>query len=164
MKLLLTSAGITNNSIRTELRRLLDKSFEDANCVLIPTAIHAERGDKRWKLSNSAEIMTMNWKKLEILDVAVSVKDECEMVIKDADVVIFGGGNPNFLRDKILEKFTNSEFKSLLDSKVFVGISAGSMLCSPGTYFDRAWEFYGEQKETDNSRLGWIDFYTLPSF
>lgn len=164
MKLLLTSAGITNHAIRTELERLLGKSFEEASCVLVPTAIHAERGDKRWKLSNSAEIMAINWKKIEIVDIAVSSKQEFAHVVRSSDAVIFGGGNPNFLYAKITEKFSNQEFKALMTAKVWVGISAGSMITSPRTYFDRAWEFYGEQKEEDNEGLGWIDFYTLPHF
>lgn len=46
MKLLLTSAGITNASIRDALVGLLGKPIGEASALYIPTALHAIRGGK----------------------------------------------------------------------------------------------------------------------
>jgi len=165
MKLLLTSNGITNDAIKSELEHLLGKPFDQTKCVLVPTAIHAERGDKRWKLAQSSELMAMGWQQLEITDVAIASKEEFSRVVTDSDLIVFGGGNPNYLYTKIIEKFTNEEFRVLLENKVWMGSSAGSMILSPQTYINRGWEHYGEQPpELPNDGLGWIDFYTLPHF
>ena len=42
MKFLLTSAGITNNSIRKALVDLLDKPIEESKALCIPIAVYAE--------------------------------------------------------------------------------------------------------------------------
>jgi dipeptidase E len=44
MKLLLTSAGISNTSIRNALVELLGKPIAEASALFIPTAIYAIRG------------------------------------------------------------------------------------------------------------------------
>ena len=41
MKLLLTSSGLTNESIRTVLAELMGKPIGDAKLVFLPTAMHA---------------------------------------------------------------------------------------------------------------------------
>ena len=44
MRLLLTSAGIKNESIKQALLELLDKPIEECNALCIPTAIYALNG------------------------------------------------------------------------------------------------------------------------
>ena len=52
MKLLLTSAGITNNSIKDALAGLIGKRFSDSKMVFIPTAANVEEGDKGWLIDD----------------------------------------------------------------------------------------------------------------
>ncbi len=47
MKLLLTSAGITNDAIAGSLAELTGKPFTELDLVFIPSAANAEGGDKR---------------------------------------------------------------------------------------------------------------------
>jgi len=51
VKLLLTSNGITNQSIRRALESLMDKAVGQARVVLIPTAIYAmpDGGTYAWQ-------------------------------------------------------------------------------------------------------------------
>src|SRR5215204_6957537 len=51
MKLLLTSAGLSNESIRTALAELMGKSIGDGKLVFVPTAMHAvaEGGKYLWE-------------------------------------------------------------------------------------------------------------------
>ncbi len=48
MKLLLTSAGLRNETLRQALRDLLQKPFASTNVVYVPTASVAEPGDHGW--------------------------------------------------------------------------------------------------------------------
>ncbi|MDD2516348.1 MAG: hypothetical protein PHF26_03980, partial [Candidatus Gracilibacteria bacterium] len=48
MKLLLTSSGLTNNSIVNALFELTEKKAEETSIVFIPTASNVELGDKGW--------------------------------------------------------------------------------------------------------------------
>ena len=61
MKLLLTSSGITNQSIANALFELTGKKPEDTTVVFIPTAATIETGDKDWFITD-----LMNLKKYNI--------------------------------------------------------------------------------------------------
>jgi dipeptidase E len=51
MKLLLTSAGINNTSIRTALVDLLGKPIAESSALVIPTASHAMGGPaSAWRM------------------------------------------------------------------------------------------------------------------
>lgn len=53
MKLLLTSAGVTNKSIKNALIEMLEKPIADSNALFIPTAIYGHPwvgpGIKTWE-------------------------------------------------------------------------------------------------------------------
>ena len=48
MKLLLTSAGLSNKSIIKALKELTEKPFNELKLAFIPTAANVEEGDKDW--------------------------------------------------------------------------------------------------------------------
>ena len=52
MKLLLTSAGISNTSIARALESLLGKSASGAKLAFIPTAENVETGEKSWMIND----------------------------------------------------------------------------------------------------------------
>ncbi len=61
MKILLTSGGITNESIKTALFDLVGKNPEDTSLTFIPTASNMEQGDKSWLIND-----LINFKKLNL--------------------------------------------------------------------------------------------------
>jgi dipeptidase E len=61
MKLLLTSAGITNESIRKALVDLLGKPIETSKAVCIPTAIYAMPGGNGYAWQELKEL-DLGWK------------------------------------------------------------------------------------------------------
>ena len=74
MKLLLTSGGIRNNSIRTALENLLGKPTSEANALLVPTAlIPTPNGPNALanviKGIERAPLVSAGWKTLGVLDV-----------------------------------------------------------------------------------------------
>jgi dipeptidase E len=71
MKLLLTSAGVTNNSIAQSLLDLLGKPTNESKIVVVPTAHHAEAGDKQWVYEEEfSKPIRLGWKAFGIVDLA----------------------------------------------------------------------------------------------
>src|SRR3990167_5098036 len=93
MKLLLTSAGFTNKTIVNGLRSLMDKPFEKLNLVYIPTAANVEVGDKGWLIDDLYRTKSIGFKSVDIVDISVVSDEVREPRIKQADILMFGGGN-----------------------------------------------------------------------
>ena len=52
MKLLLTSAGITNESLKKALLDLVGKEVSKTKIAIVPTASNMEEGDKDWLIND----------------------------------------------------------------------------------------------------------------
>ena len=68
MKLLLTSNGITNQSIRRALESLMDKAVGQARVVLVPTAIYAMPDGGTYAWQDLQEHAKLGWKIVSILE------------------------------------------------------------------------------------------------
>jgi dipeptidase E len=69
-----------------------------------------------------------NFQSIDILDIAAVSKDVWQKRIEEKDIICVGGGNEKYLA-KMFEYIGLREFLSNLpDNKVYVGISAGSMV------------------------------------
>ena len=66
VKLLLTSAGVTNDSIRTALVDLLGKSIDESNAICIPTAIYALAGGNGFAWQELKELAEMGWEEFGV--------------------------------------------------------------------------------------------------
>lgn len=105
MKLLLTSAGISNRNIRNALIELLGKPITEAKAQFIPTAIYG--------IPNGGEIIRkvicgslgdpfcdLGWKSLGLLKLTAlpSVKKELWVpLLQETDVLLVGGGDCQYL-------------------------------------------------------------------
>lgn len=72
MKFLLTSAGFTNKTIIKAFKDLVNKPFEEMNLAFIPTAANVESGDKRWLIDDLNNCRKLNFKQIDIVDIAVT--------------------------------------------------------------------------------------------
>ncbi len=127
MKLLLTSSGITNDTLAHILEELAGKSFDDMKIVFIPTAALYDAGEKSW-LINDMYRLIQRGAKVEIVDLAHLDKDELTERLKDSDVIFIGGGNPFYLSYWMEKSGMYDILSEILKSKVYAGISAGSMV------------------------------------
>lgn len=131
MKLLLTSGGFFNDAQVSALGDLLGKPFAHAKAVFIPTAADAERGDKSWLVKDLSTIGGFGWQEFEVLDLAAVSslpKQEWWPVLEQADAIIVGGGNTFYLSYWFERSGLFAVMSELLKDKVYVGISAGSMV------------------------------------
>ncbi len=135
MKLLLTSAGISNTSIHNALIELLGKPVAEASALFIPTAIYGIRngGDIVRRVicgSLGDPFCDLGWKSLGLLELTAlpSIKQELWVpLLQETDVLLVGGGDCQYLT-YWMKRSGLAELWPSLNKMVYVGLSAGSMI------------------------------------
>lgn len=164
MKLLLTSSGITNKSIADALFSLIGKKPEDTTLVFIPTAANVETGDKNWLISDLLNLKKLNFKSIEITDISAVDEKIWRQSFEGADVLFFEGGNTYHLMECLNKSGLTKMLPELLKNKVYVGVSAGSMVTNKDLLLKSSQSLYGEDldKNYEMTGLNYVDFYFLP--
>jgi dipeptidase E len=166
VKLLLTSGGITNPSIRGALVDLLGKPIADSHALCIPTAQwgHPRCGPQSVQavVVGQPQLVgpTPEWASVGVLELtALSSIGQERWVpwVQEADVLLVDGGDATYLCHWMRESGLADLLPSLSD-KVWVGVSAGSMVMTPriGSAFV---EWASAQ---DDRTLGVVDFSIFP--
>src|SRR5215470_11152088 len=146
MKLLLTSAGISNPSIRNALVDLLGKPIAEANALFVPTAIYGypKGGDIVRRVicgSLGDPFCDLGWKSLGLLELTAlpSIKEELWVpLLRETDALLVGGGDCQYLTYWMQRSGLAGLLPSLLHKMVYVGLSAGSMVMTRwGTTYGR---------------------------
>ena len=135
MKLLLTSSGIKNASIRDALVGLLGKPIAESNALFIPTAIYPFPGGPgmAWRAISgmgSSPLAGLGWKSLGLLELtALPSIEEAAWVptVRDADALLVWGGDPLFLANWMRRSGLTGLLPTLRSEAVYVGVSAGSI-------------------------------------
>lgn len=164
MKLLLTSGGLTNKSISDALIGLVGKKSEDTFLCFIPTAATIEMGDKDWFINDLINIHKQNFKSVAIADISAVPENIWRPQMEEADVLFFSGGNTYHLMEWINKSGLVNLLPEFLKTKVWVGLSAGSMVTNPDLAAKISQALYKEDfdKVGEMPGLNYVDFYTLP--
>lgn len=168
VKLLLTSGGVTNPSIREALVALLGKPISESTALCIPTAQYGHPwvgpGVKPWEfISGTSEnpMVDLGWKSVGVLELTAlpSIGDERWVpLVRETDVLLVAGGDALYLCHWMRESGLADLIPSLRET-VWVGLSAGSMVMTPRIGED----FVGWKPPTgDDSTLGIVDFSICP--
>jgi dipeptidase E len=168
MKLLLTSAGITNPSIHGALVDLLGKPIAESSALCIPTATygHPMAGpENAWRFISGQEPRTpmceLGWKSLGVLELTAlpSInKERWVRWVRETDVLLVNGGDPLYLCYWMRQSGLADLLPSLREM-VWVGLSAGSMVMTPRIGEDFVnWKPPAGGDET----LGVVDFSIFP--
>ena len=167
MKLLLTSAGIKNTSIHNALVGLLGKPIADSSALCIPTAGYGHpQGSPggAWRFITgkaSTPMCELGWKSLGVLELTAlpSIdKKRWGPWVQEADVLLVNGGDALYLCHWMRQSGLADLLPSLRE-KVWVGLSAGSMVMSPRI----GHEFVGwKAPSLNDSTLGVVDFSIFP--
>jgi len=166
MKLLLTSAGFTNKSISNAFSKLSGKPFKELNLVFIPTAADVEEGDKDWLITDYINCKNLGFASIDIVDISAVSQDIWLPRIKKADVLLLGGGNTYYLMSWIKKSGLEKILPELLKTRIYVGISAGSMVATKNLRMSTSQKLYSEKifpLENDNG-LGFVGFHIRPHF
>ncbi len=167
MKLLLTSGGVTNPSIRRALDGLLGKPVGECAALVVPTAQwgHPMCGptsvrDLVAAGSRSAHLTGLGWASIGVLELTALPSigaDRWVPWVRDADVLLVDGGDATYLAHWVRESGLADLLPSLPDT-VWVGVSAGSMVMTP-----RIGESFVEWPSAPDDRtLGVVDFSVFP--
>jgi dipeptidase E len=166
LRLLLTSAGIKNTSIQDALIDLLGRPIADSNALCIPTAGYGHpQGSPggAWRFITgqaSTPMCELGWKSLGVLELTAlpSVGEERWVPwVQGADVLLVNGGDALYL----CHWMRQSGLADLLPSlrAVWVGLSAGSMVMTPGIGEDFV---FWRPPAGGDSALGIVDFSIFP--
>ena len=166
MKLLLTSAGISNTSIRNALVDLLGKPIAESSALFVPTAIYAlpNGGDIARRVicgSLGDPFCELGWKSLGVLELTtlLSIKKELWVpVLQETDALLVGGGDCQYLTYWMQRSGLADLLPSLLRKTVYVGLSAGSMVM---TSFGTTYGHHTLPAQSDRS-LELLDFALHP--
>ena len=168
MKLLLTSGGVTNSSIRDALVALLAKPIADATALCIPTAQYGHPwvgpGVKAWQFisGNSQNPMVdLGWKSVGVLELTAlpSIDDERWVpLVRESDVLLAAGGDVLYLCHWMRQSGLADLLPSLTET-VWVGLSAGSMVMTPEVGDDF---IQWRPPSGDDRTLGIVDFSIFP--
>jgi dipeptidase E len=167
MKLLLTSGGVTNPSIAAALVSLLGKPIAESRALCIPTAQwgHPMCGPEsvqgfvsagsRWQHSSGVGWQSMG--ALELTALPTIGAQRWVSWVQEADVLVVDGGDATYLCHWMRVSGLVDLLPSLAD-KVWVGISAGSMVMTPRI----GPEFVQWAAAPDDRALGLVDFSIFP--
>ena len=166
MKLLLTSAGISNASIRKALVDLLGKPIDEATALFVPTAIYALPGGGDIARRVICGLLgdpfcELGWKSLGVLELTAlpSIKQELWLsMLQKTDALLVGGGDCQYLCYWMHQSGLADLLPSLLRKTVYVGLSAGSMIM---TRFGTTYGGHTLPAESNKS-LGLVDFALHP--
>ena len=167
-RLLLTSAGVRNATIRNALTNLLGRPIEECTALCIPTAMYghpyAGPGENVWKFvagRSDQPMIELGWKSVGLIELTAlpSIdKERWVSLVRNADVLLVSGGDALFLSHWMRESGLNDLLTELKDT-VWVGMSGGSMVMSPRI----GKEFVGwKQPSGDDRALGLVDFAIFP--
>jgi dipeptidase E len=166
MKLLLSSAGIRTQELADSLTQLVGKELSDINMAVVNEAAAVEPGDKTWFFNELNDLRKYVGGEIDFVDLLALSIDEVAERIAFADVIYVVGGNPDYLLylykqvgfDQLLQD-------KLLNEKVYVGSSAGSMVLGHRGSTNEYQEFYGEDRNFGTTDyLGIVDFVIKPHF
>lgn len=166
MKLLLTSAGISNTSIQNALIELLGKPVAEASALFVPTAIYGipNGGDIVRRVINGTlgdPFCELGWKSLGLLELTAlpSMKRELWVdALQETDALLVGGGDCQYLTYWMQQSRLADLLPSLLHKMVYVGLSAGSMIM---TRFGTTYGHHMLPVDTYKS-LGFVEFAIHP--
>lgn len=167
MKFLLTSNGLSNQSIAKALFDLVGKLASETSITFIPTAMNVGSGDKEWFIDDLYNLKKQGLKNIDIVDISALPKEIWLPRIEAADVLFFSGGNSFHLMRWLNESGLAEILPELLKTRVYAGISAGSMVTNPTLALSsKDKKIYYEEKfgyKSENG-LGFVNFYVRPHF
>jgi dipeptidase E len=170
VKILLTSNGLCNKTIVNALADLLGKPFTKSSIAFIPTAANVEVGDKHWLVNDLDNCRKAGFETIDIVDISALSKDQWQPRLESADVLLFGGGNTFHLMYWIKKSGLDKLLPNYLKTKVYVGISAGSIITGKSIFLTQAKKLYypdlkgAQNEEFLEELLNIVNFSIRPHF
>ena len=147
MKLLLTSTGFENQDIVQAFEELVGKPASDISVAVINEAYAVEHSDHTWVINELARIRATVGGDVEIVDLLANDLATVRERILLHDAIFVLGGHTDYLMSLYQKTGFDTLLKELLDTKVYVGSSAGSMVVCERISSQAYLEIYGEKAD-----------------
>jgi dipeptidase E len=173
MKLLLTSNGLSNYSIAMAFRELVGKDPQKTKIAFIPTAANPDRSNKEWLINDLYRIKQQGYY-IDIIDLPALSETELENALDEVDVIFVGGGNTFYLSYWMQKSGLMDMLPRLLNTKVYAGISAGSIIAgtslalsspalkNPEAFKDGDYDLVGPKGASSSKTLNLVNFVFRP--
>lgn len=163
MKLFLASEAKHPESIK-KLKTFVGGDLKDKRIVYIPTAANGEYWGS-WKIGESVKVAKSLTNYFKIIELENQYKENIFSEIEKADVLWIAGGFSGYLLYWIRRtKFDKKLPEILSKGTIYVGSSAGSMVCAKTQYVSEWHLLEREPGGSLISGLGLIDFEIYPHF
>lgn len=149
MRMLLTSGGVSNDLIAQTLLDLVGKPFDEARIVVLIDAILPFDDDTQ-TLVNVGKLHALGWKQFDIMSLFGGPRSVIEKRLRNADVILGYGGTNHWQAHAWTSTGFTPLLRELLDDKVYVGWSAGSMIFSQ--LHNRVTDAFN-----DNEEVEWLE-------
>jgi dipeptidase E len=136
VKLLLTSGGLRNSTIKKALLNLAKKPPAKSKVAFIPTALNVESGDKGWVIDQLIRLQDIGFQQVDIVDVSAVAKDVWLPRLEESNIIFVNGGNTTYLMSWFNKSGLSEAIPRLLKNRVYVGVSAGSYIATPDIRFN----------------------------
>jgi len=152
MRMLLTSNGIQNAVIQNAVVDLLGMPLSEARIVVVIDAILPFPGDKSKFVDHLTQIRSLGWAEFDVVSLFAGPASLVESRLRSADVVLGYGGSNHWLAHAWIATGLVPVLRAILDEKVYVGWSAGSMIFS--RLHEASVVAFDDQDEVDLFELG----------
>ena len=163
MKLLLCSEGFHTPNTVEACVKLVGKPQDQISIGIINEAFAVEEGDKRWVLDNLNSVANNFSGEIDIVDLLALTIEEVEERLSDKDVIFVVGGNSDYLMSVYQKTGFDKLLPKILETKVYVGSSAGSMVVGKRISEAAYRLIYGQDSDWGiNNYLGLVDISVMP--
>ncbi|TBN57931.1 peptidase E [Glaciihabitans arcticus] len=130
MRMLLTSSGLQNELVRETFLGLLDRPPAESSIAVIIDAILPFDGDNSSTLEHLTQLHSLGWEQFDLMSLFGGPRAVIEERLRSADVIFCYGGTNHWLAHAWTASGLAPLLQELLEEKVYLGTSAGSMIFS----------------------------------
>jgi dipeptidase E len=143
--------------------KLVGKPQDKITVAVINEAFAIQGGDKRWVLHNLSSVFDNFPAEVDIVNLLALPIDEVEKRIANKDVIFVIGGDTDYLMSVYKKTGFDELLPRLLETKIYVGSSAGSMVVGRRVSAAAYRLIYGEDSKYDiTDYLGLVDLSVMP--
>lgn len=163
MRFVLCSEGFhTPNTIEACVK-LVGKPQNQISIGIINEAFAVEEGDKRWVLDNLNSVANNFSGEIDIVDLLALSLEDVEKRLSYKDVIFVVGGDTDYLMSVYKKTGFDKLLPKLLEGKVYVGSSAGSMVVGKRISAAAYKLIYGEDSKWNvDQYLGLVNLSVMP--
>lgn len=147
MRMLLTSGGVANDMIFDAFVDLIGRPIAQSRIVVVIDAILGFPGDSSQLVEDLAKLRALGWAEFDVASLFAGPSTLVESRLRSADVILGYGGSNLWLAHAWRVTGLAPVLAELIDEKVYVGWSAGSMIFARA--LDRWPEDFEDQAELE---------------